>query len=123
AARPLGHGRPEAEAKRGDSVAEQLHARAVERGQELLLRADRRRVLAPPRNPSVAVDDPGQDLGAAEIDADDTFPVQSARLPYSLDGDRREAEPRLPGRAREGQAPARAAADAPRSKWTRAAPI
>src|SRR5207249_4175819 len=118
---PLVHGRRDAEAEGRDVVAEQLLDRGIEPGQELLLRSDRRRVLAPPFNPSVAVDDPGQDLGAAEIDADDTFPVQSARLPYSLDGDGREALPRLPGRAREGQGPARAAADASRQEWARAA--
>ena len=30
------------------------------------------------------VDDPSKDLGAADVDADDAFFVQSARLPYWL---------------------------------------
>src|SRR2546425_956291 len=76
---------------------------------------------APTFHLPTASDDPGQDLGAAEVDADDPFAVQTARLPYSLDGDGREALPRLPGRACEGQGPARAAADASGPKWARAA--
>src|SRR3989442_9883478 len=52
---------------------------------------------------TLVIDDSRQDLGSAEVDADDAFPVQTARLPYWLDGDGREALPRLPGRPREGQ--------------------
>ena len=52
------------------------------------------------------VDDPRKDLGAAEVEADDAFFVQTARLPYWLDADGREALPRLPGRTHQGQGPA-----------------
>src|SRR5438309_6615679 len=79
-------------------------------------------MLASPVDAALPVDDPRQDLGAAEVDADDAFPVQTARLPYWLDGDGRKALPRLPGRAREGQGAARAAprAAAPGPQRTRA---
>src|SRR5256714_7495787 len=69
-------------------------------------------MLAPLLDAAVAIDHAGLDLGAAEVDADDAFSVQTARLPYWLDADRREAVPRLPRRAREGSRAARPAADA-----------
>ena len=39
----------------------------------------------------VPVDDPRKDLGAAEVEADDAFFVQTARLPYWLDADRKRS--------------------------------
>src|SRR4051794_905626 len=71
-------------------------------------------MLAPLYHMTVTSDDSGEDLRAAEVDADDAFPVQTARLPYWLDGDGREALPRLPGRTREGPGAARASAGASR---------
>jgi hypothetical protein len=35
-------------------------------------------------DPAIGEDDAGEDLRAAEVDADDAFPVQTARLPYWL---------------------------------------
>jgi hypothetical protein len=35
---------------------------------------------------SVAVDDSGEDLRAADVDTDDAFAIQTARLPYSPPG-------------------------------------
>src|SRR5262249_56714158 len=68
-------------------------------------------------------DDPGEDLRPAEVDADDAFSVQTARLPYWLDDDGREALPRLPRRAREGTRAARApAGPAGPERGTHAAP-
>src|SRR5438132_9151170 len=73
-------------------------------------------MLAPLLDLTVTIDDAGQDLGAAEVDADDAFSVQTARLPYWLDADGREALPRLPRRARQGESAARPAADAARAE-------
>jgi hypothetical protein len=36
---------------------------------------------------AVPVDEPREHLGPAEIDADDTFSVQGAWLPYCVDGE------------------------------------
>jgi hypothetical protein len=41
-------------------------------------------MLAPTLDPAIGEDDAGKDLRAAEVDADDAFPVQTARLPYWL---------------------------------------
>src|SRR5439155_2645498 len=84
----------------------------VEPGKQVVLRGDRRRMLPPLVDLTVAIDDTGEDLRGAEVDADDAFSVQTARLPYWLDADGREALPRLQRRAREGQSAARPAADA-----------
>src|SRR3954453_21380974 len=110
---------PEAEAR--DVVGAELLDRSIEPGEQLVLRAGRSRGLPAPLHLSPVVDDPGQDLGTAEIDADDTFSVQSARLPYFLDGDGREALPRLPGRTREGQGAAGPAAEGAGPQRPRAA--
>src|SRR5207244_4104056 len=48
----------------------------------------------------------------------DAFPVQTARLPYFLDGDRRKALSRLPRRAREGPRAAGETRAAPRARRT-----
>ena len=93
------------------SSVEELLDGLVEPCEQLVLRGGRSRVLPALLDVSAGVDDPGQDLGAAEVDADDTFSVQTARLPYWLDGDGREALPRLPRRTREGQGAARPAAE------------
>src|ERR1700694_4225058 len=69
-------------------------------------------MLPAPLHVPFRVNDPCQDLGAAEVDADDTFFAQTARLPYWLDGDGREALPRLPGRTGQGQGAAGAHAGA-----------
>ena len=50
--------------------------------QQLLLRAGRRRHLAAVVHAPLAVDRPGQDLRAAEIDADDSLGAHRPRLPY-----------------------------------------
>src|SRR5262249_36313445 len=84
--------------------------------EQIVLRAQRSRILSPPLDATVTMDDACQDLGAAEVDADDVLSVQGAWLPYSLDGDGREALSRLSRRAHERPRSARAAAGAPRSK-------
>src|SRR4029077_5321616 len=110
---------PEAEGR--NVVGEELLDCGVEPCEQLILRSGRSRILPAPLDVSPVVDDPGQDLGAAEIDADDTVSVQSARLPYFLDGDGREALPRLPWWTREGQGAARPAAEGAGPQRTRAA--
>ena len=51
-----------------------------------VLGLDRRRSLAPALDGAVARDDPGQDLRAAEVDADDAVLRQHPWLPYFVDG-------------------------------------
>src|SRR5215210_2489116 len=67
-------------------------------------------MLAPALHVPIPVDHARQDLGPAEVDPDDAFSVQGARLPYFVDGYGREALPRLPRRAHEGQGSAGTAA-------------
>src|SRR4051794_5962285 len=113
--------RGDAEADRRDGVVQELLDRAVEARQQVVLRRDRRRVLAPALHVPVPVDDPREDLRSAEVDADDALSVQTARLPYWLDGDGREALSRLPRGAREGSRSARAAAEPARAERSNAA--
>src|SRR5262249_41864678 len=120
-AAPLVDRRRNPEAERGDLVVEQLLDRAVEPGEQVILRRDGGRVLAVVLDTTVTSDDSRQDLGPAEVDPDDAFSVQSARLPYWLDGDGRKALPRLPRRAREGPRAARAPAEPPRAERAHAA--
>jgi hypothetical protein len=62
--------RGNAEAERGDPLAEEFLDGLIEPGQQRLLRFHRRRLLASPLHGSVAADDPGQDLRPADVDSD-----------------------------------------------------
>src|SRR3954447_9351515 len=73
-------------------------------------------MLSPLLDLTITIHDARQDLRPAKVDPDDALSVQTARLPYWLDGDGREALSRLPGRAREGPRSARAPAEPARTE-------
>ena len=85
-----------------------------------VLRAGRRRHLVPLEHASLAVDRSGEDLRAAEIDADDSFGAHGPRLPYPA-GWRTERSPTGSTRAagRGGRCRPRPRPERPESEPTR----
>src|SRR5436309_8248533 len=95
-ARPLVDWRRETEPKRNDLVGQELLDGYVQPRQQLVLGGGWGRMLAALLHVPVPVDDPREDLRAAEVEADDAFFVQTARLPYWLakeTGSRRHPSP------------------------------
>ena len=90
--------------------------------EQLRLRAGRRRHLVTVEHRSVRVDRAGEDLRAAEIDADDSLSAHGPRLPYPA-GWRTERSPTGSTRAagREGRVPTRTPSGAGNSRATAAA--
>jgi LCP family protein required for cell wall assembly len=73
--------RGDPEAERDDRVVQELFDGRVEAGEHGVLRLERSRRLAPLLHGAVARNDTGEDLGSAQVDADDTgFSHESALL-------------------------------------------
>jgi hypothetical protein len=73
--------RRQAESDRAYRLVQELLDRGLELLDQRILRVPRRLAFTPVLDVSPLVDDPGQDLRAADIDADNAFGVRHAWLP------------------------------------------